>query len=164
MPELPDLTPVYFLKLTLADASGKVVGSNFYWLTSKPETITHGVVNIDDGFAQTFADFRALSQLGKVTVQATTQTTEEHENVVTHITLRNRDSTLAFFIRLSLSFCGTGKEILPVRWSDNYVSLIPGETRELTATYRAPQPEPVRVDISGWNVNHTATGCATGSQ
>jgi exo-1,4-beta-D-glucosaminidase len=164
LPELPDLTPVYFLKLTLADASGKVVGSNFYWLTSKPETITHGVVNIDDGFAQTFADFRALSQLGKVTVQATTQTTEEHENVVTHITLRNRDSTLAFFIRLSLSFCGTGKEILPVRWSDNYVSLIPGETRELTATYRAPQPEPVRVDISGWNVNHTATGCATGSQ
>ena len=164
LPELPDLTPVYFLKLTLADASGKVVGSNFYWFPSKPETITHGVVNIDDGFAQTFADFRALSQLGKVTVQVTTQTAQEHEDVVTHITLQNHDSTLAFFIRLNLSFCGTGKEILPVLWSDNYISLIPGETRELTATYHASQPEPVRVDIAGWNVNQVATGCANNSQ
>ena len=164
LPELPDLTPVYFLKLTLADASGKLVGSNFYWLTSKPETITHGIVNIDDGFAQTFADFRPLSQLPKVMVHATTRMTQKHEDVVTHIVLKNDDSTLGFFIRLNLSACGTGKEILPVLWSDNYISLIPGETRELTATYRAPQPEPVRVDIAGWNVSHMATGCANGSQ
>jgi len=164
LPDLPDLTPVYFLKLTLADASGKLVGSNFYWLTSQPETITHGVVNLDDGFAQTFADFRTLSQLPKIKVKATTQTTQEHGDRVTHIRLQNENATLAFFVRLNLSSCGTGKEILPVLWSDNYISLVPGETRELTATYRAPQPEPVRVDIAGWNVSHMATGCANGSQ
>jgi len=164
LPDLPDLTPVYFLKLTLADASGKLVGSNFYWLTSQPETITHGVVNLDDGFAQTFADFRPLSQLPKIKVKATTQTTQEHGDRVTHIRLQNENATLAFFVRLNLSSCGTGKEILPVLWSDNYISLVPGETRELTATYRAPQPEPVRVDIAGWNVSHMATGCANGSQ
>jgi exo-1,4-beta-D-glucosaminidase len=164
LPELPDLKPVYFLKLTLADASGKLVGSNFYWLTNKPETITHGIVNIDDGFAQTFADFRPLSQLPKVMLHATARTTQEHEDVVTHIMLQNDDSTLAFFIRLNLSSCGTGKEILPVLFSDNYISLVPGETRELTETYRAPQPEPVRVDIAGWNVNRMAAGCANGSQ
>lgn len=164
LPEISDLTPVYFLKLTLADASGKLVGSNFYWLTSKPETITHGVINLEDGFAQTFADFRPLSQMPKTTVKATTQTTQDHKDVVTHITLQNHDATLAFFIRLNLSACGSGKEILPVLWSDNYVSLIPGETLELTATYLAPHPEPVRVDIAGWNVNHLAVGCAGVSQ
>jgi exo-1,4-beta-D-glucosaminidase len=164
LPELPDLTPVYFLKLTLADFSGKLVGSNFYWLTSRPETITHGIVNLDEGFAQTFADFRQLSQLQKVKVKATTKTTQEHGDVVTHVTLQNNDNTLAFFIRLNVSLCGSEKEILPVLWSENYISLIPGETRELTATYRAPQPEPVRLDFSGWNVDHAATGCVPGSQ
>ena len=39
LPELADLTPVYFLKLTLKDASGKLVGSNFYWLTARPERL-----------------------------------------------------------------------------------------------------------------------------
>jgi exo-1,4-beta-D-glucosaminidase len=160
LPEIPDLTPVYFLKLTLADASGKLVGSNFYWLTSKPETITHGVINLEDGFADTFADFRPLSQLPKATVRATTHTAQVNGDVVTHITLQNHDATLAFFVRLNLSACGTGKEILPVLWSDNYVSLLPGETQELTASYRAPHTEPVRVDIAGWNVNHMSTGCA----
>jgi exo-1,4-beta-D-glucosaminidase len=159
LPELADLTPVYFLKLILNDASGKLIGSNFYWLTAKPETITHGFVNIDDGFAQTFADFRPLRQLPKVTLKTTSYTTQEAEDLATRITLRNENPTLAFFVRLNLSTCGTGKEILPVLWSDNYISLLPGETREVTASYHAPQAEPVRVDISGWNVDHSASGC-----
>jgi exo-1,4-beta-D-glucosaminidase len=164
LPVIPDLTPVYFLKLTLADATGKLVGSNFYWLTSKPETITQGVVNLEDGFAQTFADFRPLSQLPKTTVKATTHTAQENGDVITEIALQNNDATLAFFIRLNLSTCGSGKEILPVLWSDNYISLLPGETQVLTATFRAPHPDPVRVDIAGWNVNRIAVGCAGGSQ
>jgi exo-1,4-beta-D-glucosaminidase len=163
LPEIADLTSVYFLKLTVTDSSGKLVGSNFYWLTSKPETITHGVFNIEQGFAQTYADFGPLNQLQKVSVNAEARTTKEHEDLVTHITLRNENKTLAFFIRLNVSTCGTGSEIVPVLWSDNYVSLLPGESREISATYRAPQAEPVRVDIAGWNVNHLATSCANDS-
>ena len=116
LPELADLTPVYFLKLTLKDASGKLVGSNFYWLTARPETITHGLVNIDDGFAQTFADFRPLSELPKVALKTTVHTKQESGELVTHITLRNENATLAFFVRLNLSTCGAGDEILPVLW------------------------------------------------
>jgi len=163
VPDIADLTAVYFLKLTLNDASGKLVGSNFYWFSNKPETITHGVINLHDGFAKTYADFRALSELPKTTIKASSQTTREHGDVVTHITLRNDDTNLAFFVRLNLSSCGAGKEILPIVWSDNYVSLMPGELREVTATYRAARPEPVRVDLYGWNVSHMETGCASDS-
>lgn len=167
LPQISHSTPVYFLKLTLHDAAGKLVGSNFYWLTSKPETITHGIINMGDGFAQNFADFHSLNQLAKVNVKTTAQTTREHGDQVTHITLHNETQTLAFFVRLNLNVCGTGtisgKEILPILWSDNYVSLLPGEAREVTATYRADLPEPVRVDVTGWNVNHLATECAQGS-
>ncbi|HEY1902752.1 MAG TPA: glycosyl hydrolase family 2 [Terracidiphilus sp.] len=164
LPTLADLTPVYFLKLTLTDASGNVVGRNFYWLTEKPETISRGVINLGTGFADTFADFRPLNQLKKVTVKATATTTQENGGQVTHIRLENNNSILAFFLRLNLHVCGPDKEIVPVVWSDNYLSLVPGESRELTATYRAPQPESVRVDVSGWNVNDAEVGCDSSPQ
>ena len=160
LPEIAGLTSVYFLKLTLNDPTGKLVGSNFYWFSNKPETITHGVINLHDGFAKTYADFRSLSELSKTTIKASSQTSQEHGDVVTHITLRNEDSNLAFFVRLNLSSCGDSKEILPIVWSDNYVSLLPGEVREVTASYRASQPDPVRVDLYGWNVSPMRAGCA----
>jgi exo-1,4-beta-D-glucosaminidase len=159
LPEIPDLTPVYFLKLSLTDESGKLIGSNFYWLTSKPETVTHGIINIDDGFAKDFADFRTLSELKRVAVKATAATGEEHGSSVTHVTLKNDNATLAFFVHLKLSRCGSDQDIVPTLWSDNYISLLPGETRELTATVRNSQTEPVRVDIDGWNVDHVSAGC-----
>ena len=47
-----------------------------------------------------------------------------------------------------------GDEVLPVLWEDNYVTLLPGETRDLTATYAAKdlgKATPV-VAIDGWNI------------
>jgi exo-1,4-beta-D-glucosaminidase len=43
-----------------------------------------------------------------------------------------------------------GDEVLPVIWEDNYFSLLPGETRRVTATYRSP--EKTVVEVEGWNV------------
>ena len=47
-----------------------------------------------------------------------------------------------------------GDEILPVIWEDNYISLLPGERREITATYRAIElgASKPAVKVSGWNV------------
>lgn len=163
LPELTDLTSVYFLKLTLHDKSGRLLGSNFYWFSNKPETITRGTINIHDGFAKTYADFRGLSELPKTTIKASSKTIRENGEVVTHIMLRNDDASLAFFVRLNLSSCGENKEILPIVWSDNYVSLLPGEIREVTASYRAVQPDSVRVKLYGWNVSPMEAGC-TGMQ
>jgi exo-1,4-beta-D-glucosaminidase len=45
-------------------------------------------------------------------------------------------------------------EILPVVWQDNYVTLLPGEKREFTATYRAKQLREAKpaIEITGWNL------------
>jgi exo-1,4-beta-D-glucosaminidase len=46
-----------------------------------------------------------------------------------------------------------GQEILPVLWQDNYVTLLPGEKREISATYAAGNlgaTKPV-VEVKGWN-------------
>jgi exo-1,4-beta-D-glucosaminidase len=46
-------------------------------------------------------------------------------------------------------------EILPVLWQDNYFALLPGETRQVTATYRTGDASKAipSVEVEGWNVN-----------
>ena len=74
--------------------------------------------------------------------------------VTTHATLENPSKSLAFFVRLKVNKGKGGDEILPVLWQDNYISLLPGEKREVTATYRAQElgtAQPA-VEVNGWNV------------
>jgi hypothetical protein len=46
-------------------------------------------------------------------------------------------------------------EILPVLWQDNYFALLPGETRQVTATYQIGDKNKATpsVEVDGWNVN-----------
>ena len=68
------------------------------------------------------------------------------------VTLKNPGTTLAFFVRLQV-VGSDGEEALPVSWDDNYVTLLPGETRTITARYRARDLKGTpRVIVSGWNV------------
>jgi exo-1,4-beta-D-glucosaminidase len=73
---------------------------------------------------------------------------------MTYVTLENPMKDLAFFVRLKVDKGKGGEEILPVLWQDNYISLLPGEKREITATYRATElgrTSPY-VEVKGWNV------------
>ena len=57
-------------------------------------------------------------------------------------------------MRLKVDKGAKGEEILPVVWEDNYISLLPGEKREITASYRASElgASKPTVEVSGWNV------------
>jgi exo-1,4-beta-D-glucosaminidase len=154
LPDTSGLSPTYFLVLRLQDSAGRLVGSNFYWLSTKPETLDWEKSNWYTTPTSSFADFTALSQLAKVKLKSTTRTERKGKESVTHVTIENPSQTLAFFVRLKLNQGAKGEEVLPVIWEDNYISLLPGEKREVTATYRtsalgAAQPA---LEVSGWNV------------
>jgi exo-1,4-beta-D-glucosaminidase len=61
---------------------------------------------------------------------------------------------VAFFLRASIRKGAGGAEVLPTDWSDNYVTLWPGETVTLTATYRTADlgGAAPSVDLSGHNI------------
>ena len=101
-----------------------------------------------------YADFTAISQLPKVKLKVTDRSERKGEEAITHVTLENPSKNLAFFVRLKVAKGARGEEILPVVWEDNYISLLPGEKREVTATYRARELGAARptVEVSGWNV------------
>ena len=82
------------------------------------------------------------------------RTERKGEDAITHVTLENPSKNLAFFVRLKVDKGARGEEILPVVWQDNYVSLLPGEKREITAIYRAGELGATKpsVEVKGWNV------------
>src|SRR6202451_2157727 len=154
LPEIQDLSPTYFLRLTVLDSTGRIVGSNFYWLSTSPETLDWEKSNWYTTPTATYADFTALKQLPKVKLNVTSRNERKGDEEVTRVTLENPSKNLAFFVRLKVDKSKGGEEILPVLWQDNYLSLMPGEKREITATYHVSDlgtANPV-VEVSGWNV------------
>jgi exo-1,4-beta-D-glucosaminidase len=155
LPVLTDASPVYFLVLRLEDSTGKLVGSNFYWLSTKPESLDWEKSNWFTTPTSSFADYTALNQLPKADLKIASRTERQGEESVTHITVENPGKALAFFVHLKVDKGKGGEEILPVIWEDNYFSLLPGEKREVTATYRTAELGSSKpdVEVSGWNVH-----------
>jgi exo-1,4-beta-D-glucosaminidase len=154
LPQIDGLSPAYFLDLRVTDASGKLVGSNFYWLSTKNETIDWAKSNWYVTPTESYADYTALAQLPKVKLNLASRTERKGDESVTHVAIENPSKALAFFVRLKVNKGKGGEEILPVLWQDNYVSLLPGEKREITATCRAADLGGAKpdVEVQGWNV------------
>jgi exo-1,4-beta-D-glucosaminidase len=145
---------VYFVSLSLSDASGKSVGSGFYWLSSKAETFDWAKSTWYTTPTLSFADLTALADLPRAQVKVTSKTERRGPTSSTHVTLENPGPSLAFFVRLKVVKGPGGEEVLPALWQDNYVTLLPGEQRVLTASYRTKDlaaAKPV-VEVSGFNL------------
>ena len=164
LPAIDGLSRTYFLRLDLNDSAGKNVSTNFYWLSTQPDVLDWGRSNWYLTATRTFADLTALGNLPKVEVKGTAESDTNGEDGVSRVTVQNPSHDLAFFVHFKVvaeggregagEGGGRDDEVLPVLWSDNYISLLPGETRMLTATYpkrRLRSGKPV-VKVDGWNV------------
>jgi exo-1,4-beta-D-glucosaminidase len=154
LPETADLSSVYFVKLKLEDAAGKLVTENFYWLSTRGDTLDKPREGSDWYYTPTkqFADFTALSNLPPVKLNVIAKSGRSRKMRITHVTVKNPTKSLAFFVHLKVND-KNGEEILPVIWQDNYFSLLPGEEREVSATYAdLPKNAKPFVQVEGWNV------------
>jgi exo-1,4-beta-D-glucosaminidase len=149
------LSGTYLAKLVLTDGAGKEVSRNVYWLSTKPDVLDWD--NTDWYYTPTtsYADLTGLSRMDQAPVSATAATTTAPDGTATTtVTLRNTSSgqTPVLLVDAHL-VTGAGAPVLPVRWTDNQVSLWPGESMALTATYRAADlgDSSPSVRVSGWN-------------
>jgi exo-1,4-beta-D-glucosaminidase len=97
-----------------------------------------------------FADLTALNLLPPAKVDLKYHAEMTGEQTKLEATLHNAGETIAFFIELKVSEKISGETILPVFWEDNYVSLLPGETRTIEATFPATNDRAI-LSIDGWN-------------
>mgnify|MGYP003868123885 CR=1 FL=1 len=152
---LKNLSTTYFLDLRLFDSDEKEISTNFYWLSTKEETLDYEA-NLGE-FAyhtpsKTYADLKLLDTLPKVDVAFESLHKKEVEKQTIIAELENIGDTIAFLINLNIVEKGTGEVILPVFWEDNFVSLMPGEKRSLKATFKSAAIPELKVD--GWNLNN----------
>jgi exo-1,4-beta-D-glucosaminidase len=154
VPKPDDITPTYFLKLTLAAKDGTRVSSNFYWLSTKSDVLDWDKSTWYYTPTQGFADYTQLQSLRPVPLSAVGWTTRRGNEETAHVTVENPNRGLAFFVRLQIQRGRGGEEVLPVLWEDNYISLMPGEHRELTATYHVKDLGGARPSLftEGFNV------------
>jgi exo-1,4-beta-D-glucosaminidase len=155
LPKPEGLESMYFLRLELHDAAGKPASDNFYWLSTKPDILDWKHRNDTAYTPQAdYGDLRALNNLPKVRLSVRGTSEKHGESGTMRVALENTGKAIAFMARVRLTRGRNGENVTPVFWNDNYVSLLPGEKRELTANYDVSAlggAEPV-VEVDGWNV------------
>ncbi|XP_042408097.1 mannosylglycoprotein endo-beta-mannosidase-like [Zingiber officinale] len=73
------------------------------------------------------------------------------------VEVNGEDSGIAFFLHFSVHAAREVQRkfedtrILPVHYSDNYFSLVPGETMNVTIDFEVPSGVTPRITLSGWN-------------
>jgi hypothetical protein len=97
-------------------------------------------------------DMQALNQLPLVPVSASVHGTGGSQHELT-VSLRNNGRAVAAMVVLSLRDQRSGQRILPTSYSDNYLWLLPGETRDVTLSWRHSRPPVVpQVLVNGYNL------------
>jgi exo-1,4-beta-D-glucosaminidase len=149
LPSIGNLSTTYFINLKLTDASNNVISQNFYWYSTTPDT-TKSSCKWYYCATRQYANVTSLATLPMVTVSHTD--TIGANSVTT--TLTNASANLAFLIRARV-LDSAGNETLPVCWSDNYITLLPGQNRTLMATYfnNAAPPTGATVHLDGFKIN-----------
>lgn len=158
------LSTTYLARLVLTDAEGKEVSRNVYWLSTKSDTLDWAKTDWYYTPTTSYADLKGLNSMARVPVSATASTSVGVDGASrTTVTVRNTGTGKTPSLLTDVHLVdAAGKPVLPVRWSDNQVSLWPGESTTLTATYRTADlhGSAPRVRVSGWNTPETTVPAA----
>ena len=129
------LSDVHFIKLQLLK-DNDVVSDNFYWRGR------------EDG------NYRALNSLGKAKIDINTRVNKSAGEWTLAVDLINNTNIPALMIRLTAIGKESRNRILPAFYSDNYVSLMPGESKTITIKIddRDTRGEKPAVSVSGFNL------------
>ncbi len=128
-------TGVVIVKLELRDAARKLLSQNLYWLGAESSS------------------YRALGRLSSAEVTATAEPLRHGDNVSVHVTLKNPSNIPLLQIKLTLENAKDASRVLPAYYDDNYISLLPGESRDIAIEYRASDAKgPLQIALRGWNL------------
>lgn len=109
-----------FLRLLLKDSKGEILDENLYWLAN-PAT-----------------GYRDLEKLSPAPLQIEVEKMNDGKSLVS---VKNTGKETAFFIRLKITPENSDQLVLPVFFSDNYLTLFPGEQKQIKVDLSALSEE-----------------------
>ncbi len=159
LPTPANLSTTYFLKLQLQDASGNPVSDNFYWLSTKLDTMDwkHKKDTVYTP-QKDFADLPGLNSLPPLKLETEAHYLRDGGLGAIPIRVKNSSSSMAFMVHLRVTKGPDGDDLVPIFWDDNYFSLLPGEGKNISASFAVADlggGEPA-LTIDGYNIAPTA--------
>ena len=154
LPTIAGLSRTYFVELELAEADGQPVSRNVYWLSTQADKLDWDRSNWYLTPLTQYADFTALKSLPAATSEVHATTRREGNEDITTVTLSVPASSaaLALLQHVAIRRGAHGGLALPILWSDNDVTLWPGESLVLTARYASQGNAAAIIEVDGWNV------------
>jgi exo-1,4-beta-D-glucosaminidase len=152
IPDIDGLSNPYFVRLDLSEKSGKLISTNFYWIPLKLADFDWEKSNFFYTPA-TYPDMTQLSHMPQTAVEWSARIEHRGAEELIGINLRNAGKAIAFLVHASVH-TRTGEEVAPILWDDNYIALLPGESRTITANFETRDlrgAEPI-VSLEGWNI------------
>ncbi|OOG55754.1 glycoside hydrolase [Rhodanobacter sp. B05] len=154
LPRLSGLSPTYFVELSLESSGGQPVSRNVYWLPTQADVLDWAHSNWYLTPVTQYADLTALQSLPTATnqVHATLRRAGDENVVTVTLTVPASSKAVALLQHVAIRRAAHGDLALPILWSDNDVTLWPGESLTLTARYAGQGTATPVVEVSGWNV------------
>jgi len=145
---------VYFVDLRLKDKKGKMVSQNFYWLSTKKDVLDEEGTEWYFTPNKEYADFTGLEELPEARIPIKFDFKRKGDEGEVRVKVNNRSRHIAFFIHFNVIGSKSGNSVLPIFWDDNYISLLPGEKREINARFSWDDlnGETLLLEMGGWNV------------
>jgi|GEM_PF-1159014 len=135
----------FFVSVALTGGDGKPVSDALY-----PIAVTASPKGED--YAGIFTGMDSMPKADLVVTHGTGMTIADSKRGTCDFDISNPTGRLAFFVRLRLV---EESETLRTTYSDNYISLLPGESKKVRVTVQTTTPETLpsvlRFEISGWN-------------
>jgi hypothetical protein len=101
--------------------------------------------------SQTRADLQRLNELKAQTVEMTARGREAGADMLVTVRLINSGNAPILNAKITM-LDEAGRRVLPVYYSDNYITLLPGEARELDIRCPPGTSPCSRVALRGWNI------------
>ncbi len=154
LPAPEGLSRTFFIELELQSMRSERISRNVYWLSTEADELDWKSSNWYLTPVSRYADLTPLQSLPAATSDVRATVRHEGAEDVATITLTVPPSAgpVAFFQHVVIRRSAGGEPVLPVRWSDNDVTLWPGESVTMTARFATPDAAAPVVEVSGWNV------------
>ena len=118
--------------LSLTDSHGAVLSNNLYWQSAGD------------------AGQRRLNELGPQPIAISARATPQRDGSRLDVLIHNQGHEVALATKITI-LDKAGNRVLPLYYQDNYIALLPGESRHIEVQCPASSGQCARVALRGWN-------------
>ncbi len=134
------------IKLELKNSDAKVVSESFYW------------------YSEDTANYQALNHLAPANLVVTAASSAEQDDRTIHVRIENSGAAPALMVKLTLFAADGRTRVLPAYYSDNYISLLPNESKLIDVIApKAAAHGNLTLGLRGWNATERTINVSAGS-